>query len=239
MKSIKKSQHTENVYMGDNIAAIREDLGVTQTEFAKMAGVAQTTVSAWETRGQMPRKATLLHIIEQYPHLTLDDFYGNKGGFARTLGSGDIVRTQNAPLYGSIAAGTPLEMIPVTEYVEVPTSLIARYPNCFFLRVNGNSMNRIVPNGYLALIDPDQKAIMDGRIVVLRVDGSEATLKCIRVDDERIVITPDSHDPSFQPQIIERTGGNAGFSSIEILGTAVWFCAPVPKLVNRPRRHKK
>lgn len=239
MKPVKKSPHNENVYMGANIAAIREDLGLTQTKFAEMAGVAQTTVSAWETRGQMPRKATLVHIIEQCPHLTLDDFYGNKGGFARTLGSNVISRAQNAPLYGSIAAGTPLEMIPVTEYVEVPTSLIARYPNCFFLRVNGNSMNRIVPNGYLALIDPDQKAIVDGRIVVLRVDGSEATLKCIRVDDEHIVITPDSHDSSFQPQVIERTGGNAEFGSIEILGTAVWFCAPIPKAINRPHRYKK
>lgn len=37
-----------------NIKTVRDDLGLSQTEFAKAFGVDQSTVSTWETKG-LPR----------------------------------------------------------------------------------------------------------------------------------------------------------------------------------------
>ena len=45
-------------WTGDDVRALRESLGVTQAEFARMLGVRQQTVSEWETGAYQPRGAS-------------------------------------------------------------------------------------------------------------------------------------------------------------------------------------
>lgn len=55
-------------WTAERIAALRAELGLTQTEFAEELGVRQQTVSEWETGRYLPRGASsrmLGHIAEQ------------------------------------------------------------------------------------------------------------------------------------------------------------------------------
>lgn len=78
----------------------------------------------------------------------LDNFRGLK---VKKPNASDFVEV---PLYGSIAAGTPIEMIEVDETHPVPAKVMDKYPDAFLLKVKGRSMDKVLPDGCYALIDP-------------------------------------------------------------------------------------
>ena len=86
----------------------------------------------------------------------------------------------HVPLAGTIAAGRPIEAVEVPESFEVPALLRTELP-CFALRVRGDSMiGHGILDGDLVIVEHREEA-RDGEIVVAIVDGSEATLKRLRV----------------------------------------------------------
>ena len=150
------------------------DAGLTQTEFAKRLQVSQTTVSSWETGSSQPRRSNLFILLSEFPGLTLEDINSEKNGFARrSLRRSSDSQPEQAPLLGRVAAGAPRDAFPIEEYVAVPHSLHERYPNAFFLRVSGESMNRVLPNGCLA---PR----------CARVRGGQWTRVCVRDGERRL-----------------------------------------------------
>ena len=85
------------------------------------------------------------------------------------------------PVYGQISAGQPNW---VEENIEgripIDTDLMDIYnpEEYFFLRVNGESMNKVIKNGAFALIHK-QDTVENGEIAVVLVNGYDATLKKI------------------------------------------------------------
>jgi repressor LexA len=94
------------------------------------------------------------------------------------------------PLYGKIAAGTPIEALrDHGNYVEVPSSLLGS-GDFYALKVAGDSM---IEAGILdddtVIIRRDESA-ENGAIVVALVDGQEATLKRLRRKGNTIALEP-------------------------------------------------
>lgn len=216
-------------YIGDNINAIRIEAGLSQVELAKAAHTSQTTLSSWECGRSIPRQSNIERLIKALPHLNLtaDDILSDEAGFAkRSLRQASAATSHTVPLYGSISAGQPLEMLPVQEYADVPASVAHRYPNAFFLKVNGESMNRCIPNGCLALINPVKAldASCDGYVFALCVNGSDATLKRVHLLHNGVELLPDSTDPTFEPYIIDFRKTD---ETLRVIGEVVWFCSPL------------
>ena len=94
------------------------------------------------------------------------------------------------PLYGKIAAGTPIEAIAnETETISVPFCMVER-GNYYALTIEGDSMVEAgIMNGDTAIIKKQEQA-RDGEIVVALVDNNEATLKKIRKDGNIIQLIP-------------------------------------------------
>ena len=94
------------------------------------------------------------------------------------------------PLYGKIAAGTPIEALRDNgNYVEVPRSLLGS-GEYYALKVSGDSM---IDAGILdddtVIIRRDDTA-ENGAIVVALVDGQEATLKRLRRKGNTVALEP-------------------------------------------------
>lgn len=211
-------------HIGNNINAIRVDAGLSQVQFAQISGTSQTTVSAWECGKSKPRQSNIDRILQIFPYLTFDDVVSDEGGFAkRSLRQPDFAAS--APLYGTISAGQPLEMLPVEERVDLPASVSERYPKGFFLKVSGESMNRRIPNGCLVLIDPTRAldASADGKVFAVCVGNEEATIKRVHLLHNGVELLPDSTDPTFEPRILNFGHPEDG---LRVLGEAVWFCSP-------------
>ena len=102
------------------------------------------------------------------------------------------------PLIGTIAAGVPLLANQnIEDIVAVPTQLLrASAPDCFLLRVRGDSMTgaHILP-GDLVLIQP-QVTAENGDIVAVRL-GEEATVKRFSRHGNRIELH--AQNPNYAP----------------------------------------
>ena len=121
------------------------------------------------------------------------------------------------PVYGQISAGQPNWAEENIEgRIPIDTDLMDIYnpEEYFFLRVNGESMNKIVKNGAFALIHK-QDIVENGEIAVILVNGYDATLKKFTRHGELIILEPNSTDESFETQVYDKT------TTIKILGKYV------------------
>lgn len=121
------------------------------------------------------------------------------------------------PVYGEISAGQPNwaeENIEGRIPIDPNLMNIIDPEEYYFLRVNGESMNKVVKNGAFALIHK-QDFVDDGDIAVVLVNGYNATLKKFIKQDNFIILEPQSNDKSFKSQVYDKT------TSIKVIGKYV------------------
>lgn len=113
---------------------------------------------------------------------------------ARFFGMGDIANDHHAefewlPVIGIAAAGTWQEAITLPHY-SVP---ILRKPGrkpTFAVEVYGDSMDRVIPHGSWAAIDPSQRTLFERKVYLIQNGDGEATIKRYRDNPARF--EPDS-----------------------------------------------
>lgn len=130
-----------------------------------------------------------------------------------------IEKTQyyKCPVYGRISAGQPNWAEECLEgYLHIDPNLmgIIAPEEHFFLRVNGESMNKVIRNGAYALIHK-QDIVENGEIAVILVNGDEATLKKFSKQGDLIILEPMSTDNNFTTQVYDKN------TPIQILGKYV------------------
>jgi repressor LexA len=106
-----------------------------------------------------------------------------EGSFALSVRIEDVPSDAlcEVPMLGSIAAGTPIEVVRDCETISVPRFLLGRVrpERIYAVKVRGDSMiDEHICDGDIALIENRTEA-RDGEIVVAFVDGANATLKRI------------------------------------------------------------
>lgn len=153
-------------------------------------------------------------IIENY-YAQIIEFHENS---ANILKEEMIKRDMNKlcllPVYGKISAGIPNWVEECLDgYLPIDPNLfgILNPEECFFLKVDGESMNKEIRNGAYALIRK-QDIVEDGEIAAVLVNGYEATLKRFSRQGDFIILEPMSTDNSFKTQFYDKN------TQIKILG---------------------
>jgi repressor LexA len=101
-------------------------------------------------------------------------------------------RVDPIPLYGKIAAGTPIEAIRNEgEYFEMPSTMLGSGEH-YALRVDGDSMIEAGINDEDIVIIKRCQTANNGAIVVALVDGEEVTLKRLGKKDGQIALIPEN-----------------------------------------------
>ena len=121
------------------------------------------------------------------------------------------------PVYGQISAGQPNwaeECIEGRIPLDPDLMGIVNPEEHFFLRVNGESMNKVIRNGAFALIHK-QDSVESGEIAVVLVNGYDATLKKFTRQGDLVILQPQSTDSSYTTQVYDKT------TPIKILGKYV------------------
>ena len=162
-------------------------------------------VSGLEERGfirRLPHRARALEVVK-LPEESAAGPAAERGRFSPTVIRGDFtgslpgapvandVEAMNLPLYGRIAAGTPIEALrDQSAMVGVPASLLGRGGEHYALEVAGDSM---IDAG---ILDGDTVVIQrcdtaeTGSVVVALVDNEEVTLKRLRRRGDSIALEP-------------------------------------------------
>lgn len=130
----------------------------------------------------------------------------------------------DVPLYGSIAAGTPIEMIDVDDTHPIPSEVHEKYPDAFLLRVKGESMNRVIPNGCYVLVDPCDVVDAEMQPYAVCVNGFDATIKRVRTLSNGFELVPDSTDPTYKPTVYDY--GEPDTETVTVIGRVVWYTLP-------------
>lgn len=200
-----------------NLKSIRRASSKTQEQVARALDIPIGTYRNWEQEKNNPTPENLA-ALAMYFNCTVDDFMivGREPNNSRL----DMV---DVPLFGSIAAGAPIEMIETDEYFPVPTQIVDKYPSAFLLKVQGESMNRVLPSGSYALVDPTGERI-DGKVYALTVNGYDATIKRVKALANGFELIPDSTDSTYKSKIYDY--GKEGTDIITIIGRVVWITFP-------------
>ncbi len=119
----------------------------------------------------------------------------------RYKGAQDAQLVSSIPIYGKIAAGTPIEAIRHEgQHIEMPASMLGK-GDFYALIVDGDSMTGAgIMNQDVALIKRATTA-HDGDIVVALVDGEEVTLKRLRRRGTHIDLIPEN--PAYDIRTLE------------------------------------
>ena len=163
-------------------------------------------ISGLEERGfirRLPHRARALEVVK-LPGESAAPSTGERSRFSPTVIRGDfaaalpgapVVAAETAaadlPLYGRIAAGTPIEALrDQNTTVAVPGSLLGRGREQYALEVAGDSMvDAGIYDGDTVIIERADTAD-NGAIVVALVDNEEVTLKRLRRRGASIALEP-------------------------------------------------
>ena len=116
--------------------------------------------------------------VHHHVQLLEEQGYLQKGeNQARTIDVYETEQMVKIPLYGTIAAGQPIEAIQEKENIAIPKSTLPRVGDFYALKVAGDSMiDENINNGDIVLVKRQAVAANGQRAVVL-IDNYEVTLK--------------------------------------------------------------
>lgn len=188
---------------GNNLKKIRQEKEMTQEELAKKINTSRSNIANYENDKNMPSIEILNNLSEALNCST--DFLLGKSD--KRNNTSDIDASDKnfymCPVYGKISAGIPNwaeECIEGRLPIDPELMGIINPEEHYFLKVNGESMNKIIKNGAYALIHK-QDFVENGEIAVVLVNGYDATLKIFTKQDDVVVLSPNSTDTSFKQQI--------------------------------------
>ena len=186
----------------NRIKELRNEQNIKQAELASVVKVSQAALSGYET-GKYEADIETYKRIADYFSVSLDYLLGKE-----TLPSNAI----KIPVLGSVPAGIPLEAIEdVIDWEEIPQSLASGGKEYFALQVEGDSMYPDYLPGDIVIVQKTP-VCASGDDCVVYVNGYDATLKQVRLDEKHGTLTIVPKNPSYPP----RTFGKEEIQSLPV-----------------------
>jgi len=111
------------------------------------------------------------------------------------------------------------------EELDVPDDVWECHRGGFWMRVSGNSMNRLFAEGSMVYVDPACE-VRNGDVGVACVNGDEGTVKRIFFEPNNVVrLHPESYDPEYRDRVIDEDDPES--PSFHIEGKVVSYRAPM------------
>lgn len=217
----------------ENIIQLRELFGVTQEQLASIAGVSRGAVSQWEGGFSEPRMGSIQKIADHFRISKSNIIEDNgmsfidpvtkkpKGSPYMPSGAMPVVASSaTVPLLtlGRVHAGSLADEEEVAHRVEVPASVCAGHPRAFALEVEGDCMNRVIPEGSHVLVDPDRQPA-NGSIAVVETEDYRAVMRRWYKGSTKLMLSADSFK-DYEDMIFGMDDG-----LVRVIGTVVWFQA--------------
>ncbi len=218
--------------VADNIKAIRNIFNVTQRELAEVAGVTENAVSKWENGYAEPRMGAVEKIAACYGlsklNIIEDGGMDNFDPVTRKErpaipGAVPIAPSPAAylPVMGNIHAGAAEEPCVYSgEMAQVPAWVEREHPNAFLLKVEGDCMDRVYPEGCMVAIDPDAEAV-SGCVAAVQIDDTDFVMRRYIRTADTLVLSPDSFNPAHRDRVFTRDDWDDHF--VRVVGRVVWF----------------
>ena len=178
----------------NRIKELRNEQNIKQAELASVVKVSQAALSGYET-GKYEADIETYKRIADYFSVSLDYLLGKE-----TLPSNAI----KIPVLGSVPAGIPLEAIEdIIDWEEIPQSLASGGKEYFALQVEGDSMYPDYLPGDIVIVQKTP-ICSSGDDCVVYVNGYDATLKQVKLDEKHGTLTIVPKNPSYPPRTFSK-----------------------------------
>ena len=176
----------------NRIKSLRLSAGMKQIDLAHRLQVGQNTISNWENGKTYPDQESLKKLAALFD-VTADYILGFASGISKGENTGVKI-----PVLGSVPAGIPIEAVQdILDYEEISPELAAT-GEYFALQIKGDSMSPDIKSGDIAIVRAQEKA-ENGQVVVVMVNGDEATVKRIKFLSEGLMLVP--NNPTYEPVV--------------------------------------
>ncbi len=194
--------------MGKRIKEKRLALDLTQDELGKLIGVQRAAINKYESGQVENMKRSVIKELSKLFNVDPNWLMA----FDIDTSSREEAIDNNAEFFSyryypvSISAGALEDIDAIREYdlLALSNKFLGKYAgnnNLIILKVNGESMNNVIPNGSFIAVDTSRKNITDisdRDIVVFSENGSYSVKRYINDRaNERFLFKPDSSDDTF------------------------------------------
>lgn len=171
-----------NLEIGQRIEARRTALGLTLDDVSSSVGVAKSTIQRYEKgkieKLKMPVLDAIAAALDADPAWICGK--SDSVGTYRQLAAPQVIRI---PVLGLVPAGIPIEAIEdIVDWEEIPATMCSGERQYFGLRVKGDSMYPEYLEGDTIIVRKTP-AFESGDVCVVYVNGYDATLKRVKVDE--------------------------------------------------------
>lgn len=196
---------------------------MTQEEFGRIANVSSMAVSQWENDRAVPRMGAVQAIADYFKISKGEIIDDDSVPAVQPAGAIPVYSSGEAtvPLLtlGRVHAGALTDEEEAERRVEVPASVCSRHPRAFALVVEGNCMNRVIPEGAHVLVDPDREP-SNGSIAVVETEAYQAVMRRWYRGSSTLMLTADSYEEQ-EDLVFSMDDG-----PVRVIGTVVWYQAP-------------
>lgn len=164
---------------------------LTQVEVAKYIGITQGGYSGWESGATNIDSESLARLAELFD-VSVDYLLGKTDQVSAPA--------MRIPVLGSVPAGIPIEAIEdIIDWEELPQSMLANGKEYFALQVKGDSMWPDYLPGDIVIVRK-QPICDNGEDCVVYVNGYDATLKQVKINNNDHSLTIVPRNPSYPPR---------------------------------------
>lgn len=223
---MSNSQKLKDI-LAKNLSHYIDRSGHTQTDIARKLNIPEMTMSNWLNAKTYPR-VDKIQLLADFFNIRRSDLTEDKTEYKTNNVVYKVKENQYPLLPVSISAGIPIIADPVAEYevneISVPDAIMGKWAgnkDIRMLRVNGDSMNKVIPHGSLiAVKEVELSSLKNNDIVVYSNDHEYSVKRFINnTDSGMIVFRPESTDNRFTDHIVSYENAN----NLKIHGKVVLY----------------
>src|SRR5699024_7955226 len=183
--------------VSENIQKLIKEYNLTHAKLAKIADVSVSTVGKWVLKKATPRMGSVQKISD---HFGLPKAY-----ILEEEEKHYPIERQYTYLPTAISAGLPLNVEAITEAgkISIPDSIMGKWAGSkgiMVLNVNGDSMDKIIPDGSLIAVKPVGLTELKNGDIVVFSNGYEYSVKRYYKHDDKLVFRPESSNLAHYDQ---------------------------------------
>ena len=209
--------------VAENIESLMYRYDINQEALARIVGVSQAAVSKW-TNGGNPSNASLKILCKHFG-LEPSDILSDEHGLARqpinrltnrrpmTHGRATYLPVRRL---GMVHAGDPTDEPEADAVAMVPEDVALAHPDGFVLRVEGDCMDRLIPDGYDVVVDPTVEPRVGSVVVARSEDTQEVVMRRLAGTARTRVLEACSHG-DYEDLVFPQDGG-----PVSVVGVVVW-----------------
>lgn len=194
------------ITFGDRIRSLASDLGKEEQQIANELGLTKSRLSHY-INGRSKVPSELLQKIVDIYGINPQYLFDENAPLFKKEESDKMTQYRYFPT--TISAGLPIGVDGITESqkITIPAKIMGKWSNhkdVFIVKVNGESMNKVIPNGSLIAVKPVELHELKNNDIVVFSDNGDYSIKKIFHDknNERVIFRPDSTDNNFYDYIV-------------------------------------